>query len=103
MLVPIMKFVILSPGYTDQCGGILMLHRFCHNLTVLGQEAYIVSDRFHPEYLGNKVWLASPSDVPNKVTTPALVFFIFKNEPETIFAAAGSVNCVLAADVEIKV
>lgn len=46
------KYYIYSPPYCSTSGGILALHRLAHNLTLLGQEAYIVADSYNDEWLG---------------------------------------------------
>jgi hypothetical protein len=34
-------YVIWTPGYNARSGGIMVLHNFCHELNLVGQEAYI--------------------------------------------------------------
>lgn len=36
-----MKFVIVTPGYDDNAGGIVVLHQLCDRLNHLGHEAYL--------------------------------------------------------------
>lgn len=39
-----MKFVIMSPEYNEKVGGVMVLHKLCHLLNVMGEQAYL-----HPE------------------------------------------------------
>lgn len=51
-----MKFVIYAPGdYTPNGGGCVALHRLCHNIALQGEEAYIMTSKKNPNYLGIQV------------------------------------------------
>ena len=47
-----LKFVIDSPPFGMEYGGVVALHRLAHNLTTLGYEAYIAGPSKHPEWGG---------------------------------------------------
>lgn len=44
------KYFIWSPGYDPHSGGIIALHKLAHNLTELGEECYMITDRTNPKY-----------------------------------------------------
>ena len=48
-----MKFIIFSPSYDENSGGIIVLHKLCHNLNLLGYDAYIFP------LFDNKLYLTS--------------------------------------------
>lgn len=51
-----MKFVIYAPGdYTPNGGGCVALHKLAHNIAMLGEEAYIMTSKKNPAYLGTQV------------------------------------------------
>lgn len=61
-----LKFYIYAPPYNSTSGGIIALHRLAHNLTLLGEEAILVSNSKHPDWLGKIQHDSEPRD-PNGV------------------------------------
>ena len=49
------RFLIWSPPYTPICGGIVALHKLCHDINILGYEAYLLSHSKNDKWLGNLV------------------------------------------------
>ena len=51
-----MKFVIFAEGdYSPNGGGSVALHKLCHNIALLGEDAYIMTSKKNPNYLGQQV------------------------------------------------
>jgi hypothetical protein len=57
---PEVKFAIWAPGFTPFSGGILALHKLCHNINSLGEKAFLISDHKNPNWLGT---LGSQNDI----------------------------------------
>lgn len=55
-------YVTYAVPYDPHSGGLVALHKLVHNLTVLGEEAYINSPQKNPDFLGN-VYAGDGSDV----------------------------------------
>ncbi len=49
-----MRIIVYAPGYSEFFGGVIALHKLCHNLNQLGEEAYLYlydgSNRINPRY-----------------------------------------------------
>jgi hypothetical protein len=61
-----MKFVVYAPPYRADSGGVIALHKLAHNLTLLGEEAYIYTSIKNPDYLGIQTqdnWMVNDSVV----------------------------------------
>lgn len=49
------EFVVWSPHYQQMSGGVLALHKLAHNLNLLGEKAYLVSDTKNSSWLGELI------------------------------------------------
>lgn len=61
-----MKFIVYAPPYRADSGGVIALHKLAHNLTILGEEAYIYASEKNPDYLGIQTqseWMVGDSVV----------------------------------------
>lgn len=59
-----MKFVIFAEGdYSPNGGGSVALHKLCHNIASLGEDAYIMTSKKNPNYLGKQVNLRQAIEI----------------------------------------
>ncbi len=45
-----MRYAIYAPPYSNSSAGVRVLHRLCHFLNTLGEEAYVTTDQSHPHW-----------------------------------------------------
>lgn len=69
-----MKFIIFTPGYDPDVGGIIVLHKLCHVLNSLGYESYLYP--FYQTELINKEYFINPLlRVLKSLVKPLLISF----------------------------
>lgn len=71
------KYYIWALPYRDHSGGVLALHRLAHNLTLLGEEVYCVTDGLNPRYNTKSL---DPSRYHEMQSSDAVVIY-----PEIVF------------------
>ena len=49
-----LRYIIYSLNYSDDCGGCICLHKLCHELNMLGEEAYVFPAENVDNFITNK-------------------------------------------------
>ena len=55
-----LNFITWAPGFTPAYGGVIALHKLAHNLSLLGENSYLYTDRINPKWRAGML----PSDLP---------------------------------------
>ena len=55
-----LNFIIWAPGFNPAYGGVIALHKLAHNLSLLGENSYLYTDRINPRWRAGML----PSDLP---------------------------------------
>jgi hypothetical protein len=63
-----LKFYVYALPYNSNSGGIIALHKLAHNITLLGEECYIVANNKNENWLGIHIQHSDFIDTQNSVT-----------------------------------
>lgn len=59
-----LTFLITSPGYAEQCGGIVVLHKLAQLLAEFGEEVYLLTTNIDPTSTPKYTWIRSINTLP---------------------------------------